>query len=104
MGSVPRTPIDPTVRMAEVTDEPIHHVYYGYDRTECEVEVDGAWHFGEVRSWDRDEHGDWSAYVMWSTAPAKATSSDASRLNGCGPSCRPGPSPPGRDTNAKRPL
>jgi len=51
--------------------EPIHYVYYGYDRTECEVEVDGAWHFGEIRSWDRDEHGAWSAYVMWSTGPGQ---------------------------------
>ena len=39
---VPRSPIDPTVRMAEVTDEPIHHVYYGYDRTECEIDVEGV--------------------------------------------------------------
>jgi len=32
-----------------VTDEllePIHHVYYGYDRTECEVQDEGVWHFG----------------------------------------------------------
>ena len=51
--------------------EPIHLVYYGYDRTECEVEVDGAWYFGEIRSWDRDEHGHWSAYVTWSTGPGE---------------------------------
>ena len=49
----------------------MHHVAYGYDRMECEVEVDGTWHFGETRSWDRDEHGDWSAYVMWSTGPGQ---------------------------------
>jgi hypothetical protein len=57
-----------------VTDEllePIHHVYYGFDRTGCEVEADGSWHFAEIRSWDRDEHGDWSACVMWSTGAAR---------------------------------
>ena len=50
---------------------PIHHVYYGYHRTECEVCVAGVWHFGEIRSWDRDERGAWSAYVMWSTGPGQ---------------------------------
>jgi len=57
-----------------VTDEPaepIRHIYDGYDRTQCEVEVDGAWHFAEVRSWDRDERGHWSAYVMWSTGAGR---------------------------------
>jgi len=27
------------------------------------VLVDDTWHDAEIRSWDRDEHGHWSAYV-----------------------------------------
>jgi len=57
-----------------VTDQPldpIHHVYYGFDRKVCEVEVDGTWYGAEIRSWDRDTTGAWTAYVMWSTGPGE---------------------------------
>jgi hypothetical protein len=51
--------------------EPDHHVYYGDDRSPCEVEVDGTWHLGEIHSWDRDTSGHWSASVGWTEGPGK---------------------------------
>ena len=49
--------------------EPIHH---GFDRKPCQVQLnDGTWVDAEIRSWDRDEHCDWSAYVMWSPGPGQ---------------------------------
>jgi hypothetical protein len=48
-----------------------HHVYYGDDRSACEVEVDGTWHIGRIHSWDRDTSGNWSASVAWAKGPGQ---------------------------------
>ena len=50
--------------------EPKHHIYWGADRSACEVAIDGVWHLGELRSWDRDAAGDWSASVAWTEGAA----------------------------------
>ena len=38
-----------------------HFVYTGWDRKEVEVEVNGRWYDGELRSWDQADDGTWSA-------------------------------------------
>lgn len=43
--------------------------FSGWDRRLVEVLVDGTWYPGELRSWDKDEAGAWSAMVEWTTAP-----------------------------------
>ena len=53
--------------------QPIHHVYYGHDRKPCQVDVDGTWHDAEIRFWDRDEAGAWSASVAWSRGPGQSS-------------------------------
>lgn len=35
--------------------------------TECEVLIDGAWYFGVIAEWRRDDEGAWSAYVRHSS-------------------------------------
>ena len=58
-------------RVSDEQLEEIHLVYHGFDRKPCEVDVDGTWYAGEIRSWDRDAAGAWSADVMWSTGPGE---------------------------------
>ncbi|MGH3505627.1 MAG: hypothetical protein ACRDO2_00310 [Nocardioidaceae bacterium] len=53
--------------------EPIHLTYAGFDRKPCEVDVDGTWYAGEIRAWDRDEDGAWSANVAWTRGPGQST-------------------------------
>lgn len=43
--------------------EPI--VYAPADRPACEVEIEGAWHYAEVRMWTQAEDG-WHAQVTYS--------------------------------------
>lgn len=38
-------------------------------RPDVEVEVDGAWHPGELRQWVQRDDGTWWADCSWSTAP-----------------------------------
>jgi hypothetical protein len=45
-----------------------HFVYTGWDRKEVEVEVDGRWYDGELRSWDQADDGSWSGIVSWRRA------------------------------------
>ena len=47
------------------------HVFTGWDRKEVEVLVDGTWHPGELRSWDAEDDGGWTAMVTWSAGPAE---------------------------------
>ena len=57
--------------------EPVHHVYYGHDRKPCQVQLDdGTWVDAEIRSWDRDEHGQWTALVAWTRGPGQSSSLD----------------------------
>jgi hypothetical protein len=52
--------------------EPIHHVYSGFDRKPCRVRLDdGSWVDAEIRGWDRDTGGHWTAHVMWSHGPGR---------------------------------
>ena len=51
-----------------VTD-PRHHLYTGNN---CkEVEVDGMWYDGELRSWAQADDGTWSAIVTWRSRPGE---------------------------------
>ena len=42
-----------------------HIVYQPHERSEVEVLVDGAWHYGELRMWTHERDGSWSAQVTW---------------------------------------
>ena len=44
---------------------PQHHIYIGTDRKQVEVEVDGTWYDGELRSWDQADDGSGSGVVTW---------------------------------------
>ena len=48
-----------------------HHIYLGNDRKAVEVEVDGQWYAGELRSWDQAEDGSGSGVVTWRRAPGE---------------------------------
>jgi hypothetical protein len=51
---------------------PDPHHRLNTDRKEVEVEVDGTWYTGEVRSWNQDEDdGSWSAIVTWCREPGE---------------------------------
>ena len=50
---------------------PQHHIYIGNDRKAVEVEVDGQWYDGELRSWDQADDGTWSGMVTWRRAPGE---------------------------------
>lgn len=45
--------------------DPRHRIYTGNDRKEVQVEVDGTWYDGELRSWDQADDGTWSGIVSW---------------------------------------
>ena len=62
--------------MADQPCEEIHHVYEGLDRSPCEVEVDGRWYGGELRSWHRDTTGAWFAGVAWARGGERSVSLD----------------------------
>ena len=70
----------PTVTMMLVTDkphDPIHHVYHGHDRKPCQVQLeDGSWVDAEIRSWDRDTAGRWTATVARTRGPGQSSSLD----------------------------
>ena len=53
--------------------EEIHYVYHGFDRKPCEVDVDDTWYAGEIRSWDRDTNGAWSATATWTRGPGQSS-------------------------------
>ncbi len=46
-------------------------VYPIADRPDGEVTVDGAWHYGLLRMWNRHDDGTWWAQVQWSRAPGE---------------------------------
>ena len=48
-----------------------HHTYTGNDRKEVQVEVDGTWYDGELRSWDQANDGTWSGIVSWRREPGE---------------------------------
>ena len=43
-------------------------VFHGFELPDVEVQRDGAWHGGELRSWHQEEAG-WTAMVQYNVGP-----------------------------------
>ncbi len=63
--------------MTDPRVEPLHHVYYGQTRKPCQVQLaEGTWLDAEIRSWDRDTTGQWSASLAWTYGPGQSSRLD----------------------------
>ena len=57
-----------------ITRSPGHVGFTGFDQPDVEIlDDDGTWCEGELRAWDRDDAGDWTAGVQWRRGPGQGT-------------------------------
>jgi hypothetical protein len=44
------------------------HTNTGWDHRAVEIDLNGRWYDGELRSWDQADDGSWSGIVTWQEA------------------------------------